>query len=98
MVHVMSEFRFAANEKNNTGNILNKINSTLIEKSIMGMFVTLFYLVIDTVNMKIYYSSAGHLPPLYYSSLDNKYEYMDKAQNPPLGINPQINYKYAEIL
>lgn len=97
MVRVMSEFRSIAKTEENLGDILGRINNILINRSIMGMFVTLFYLVIDKINMKMKYTSAGHPPPLYYSITQNKTEYLDKAQNPPLGIMSGIEYKSSEI-
>lgn len=96
MVRVMSEFRFAAKAEEDPAVVLNKVNSILIDKSIMGMFVTLFYLVIDKTNSKIKYTSAGHLPALYYSKEINRIEHLDKAQNPPLGIMSGINFKSSE--
>lgn len=95
MVRVMSEFRLAAKKGEDPSSTLKKINNILVNKSIMGMFVTMFYLIIDKPNMKIRYASAGHLPALYYSR--HKLEYLDRAQNPPLGIKSNVEYKSSEI-
>lgn len=97
MVKLMSEFRAIANSEQDLGIILGRLNNSLANKSVLGMFATLFYLVIDKANKKISYASAGHLPPLYYSDADKKIEYLDKAQNPPLGIIQSINYKSCEM-
>lgn len=94
MVRVMSEFRLAAKAGEDPSTALNRVNNVLIDKSILGMFATMFYLVIDKPNMKIRYTSAGHLPALYYSK--DKLEHLDKAQNPPLGIKSNIRYKSSE--
>lgn len=94
MVRVISEFRPIAKTEEDLGNVLTKINKIFADNSIMGMFVTLFYLVIDKKNMKITYASAGHPPALYCM---DKINYLDKAQNPPLGIKPGLEYKYSSI-
>lgn len=94
MVRVMSEFRLAVKAGEDPSAVLNKVNNVLVDKSIMGMFVTMFYLIIDKPSMKIRYTSAGHLPALYYSM--DKLRYLDEAQNPPLGIKSNIEYKSSE--
>jgi sigma-B regulation protein RsbU (phosphoserine phosphatase) len=94
MVRIISEFRFSAKTESNLGNLLEKINDILLERSILGMFVTLFYLVIDKTNRTIEYISAGHPPPLFYSKESNDVTYLDKAQNPPLGIRKGLKYNH----
>jgi len=94
MVRIMSEFRSYAKTEKNLGNLLGKINDILLERPILGMFVTLFYMVIDKTNRTIEYISAGHLPPLLYSKENNNITHLDKAQNPPLGIIKGLKYKH----
>jgi len=97
MVRVKSLFRFEAKSENNIGNVLERINNILSHKPVLGMFVTLCYIIVDTRNMKITYASAGHPPPIYYSKEDDSFTYLDKAQNPPIGITPGFHFATEEI-
>lgn len=97
MVRVMEEFRSAIKIENNFSTALNIVNNALCDKAIMGMFVTLFYIVIDKTIMKAWYTSAGHPPAMYFSADNNRFELLDKAQNPPLGIMPGTKYRHAEM-
>jgi sigma-B regulation protein RsbU (phosphoserine phosphatase) len=96
MMRIMSEFRLAAKTETDPGSLLTNINTILSEKPIFGMFVTLFYIIIDKPNKKMKYTSAGHPPALYCTKDINKFMFLDKAQNPPLGIIQNIQYKTGE--
>lgn len=91
MVRVMTEFRSIVKYEEDIGKTFGRLNCFLTDNSVLGMFVTFFYLVIDKAAKKITYCSAGHLPAVYLTA--GKIEFLDKAQNPPLGIAPSIEYK-----
>ena len=46
--------------------VLAELNSRLLEVSGSELFVTVFYAVIDTVEHRVTFSSAGHNPPLLH--------------------------------
>lgn len=54
-------------------------------------FVTAFYGIFDPAGNKLTYTSAGHNPPRWKSSKEDKVKQLDRAQTFPLGIQPAID-------
>jgi sigma-B regulation protein RsbU (phosphoserine phosphatase) len=75
------------------GKLLTQINNILCERAKKGMFVTLVYLVLDTIKNRIQMANAGHLSPIY--SDDNGLRLLghDKKKGLPLGIIPDVEYE-----
>lgn len=48
--------------------LLNRLNQKLLPVLPLGMFVSAFYLVIDTEGRKLHFSNGGHPLPLYYDA------------------------------
>ncbi len=48
--------------------LLNRLNQKLLPVLPLGMFVSAFYLVIDTGGRKLHFSNGGHPLPLYYDA------------------------------
>ncbi|MHB0999033.1 MAG: SpoIIE family protein phosphatase [Armatimonadota bacterium] len=64
---------------------IEKCNSALYRYLPSGMFITLFYGILDCSANKLVYVDAGHDLPMRYSAADKKLEYLD-ATGPGLGI------------
>jgi serine phosphatase RsbU (regulator of sigma subunit) len=47
---------------------ISRANRLICEDSTSGMFVTLFYALLDPVNNQITYVNAGHNPPLFFQT------------------------------
>jgi sigma-B regulation protein RsbU (phosphoserine phosphatase) len=78
----MSVKEFMVNANKALGNCLAK-----------GKFMTLTYLHIDLEKNEVELLRAGHCPTLYYDSVQDKMEYIEKPDMPGLGIirNPGFN-------
>lgn len=86
---------FALNE-NSPAMVLKKSNNVIIEDSKNGMFVTLFYSLIDLKKKKIIISNGGHNRQIYYSKKENicKFLYL---KGRPLGVLEDSTYEEKEI-
>lgn len=79
-----------------TENSLKHANELICRDSRSGMFVTLFYAILDSINMKLKYVNAGHNPPfLLREGADNIISL--EATGIPLGVMESIDIKEREI-
>jgi len=62
------------------------MNTFVTEDMKKGMFVTMFYVVLDSVNRVVTYASAGHNPMILYRGSSNA-TYFLKPKGIPVGIN-----------
>jgi sigma-B regulation protein RsbU (phosphoserine phosphatase) len=97
MVRAISEYRFLAQRLAAPGELMTALNTTLAENSPFGMFVTLFYLVVDTQTRKIDYCSAGHHPLLRRSGKTGAVTPLDNAGGPPAGLALGVNYSQQSV-
>ncbi len=80
----------------NPGEMLKMANEILVDDSRVGMFVTLFYGIVDLETSTFMYSNAGHnLQYIYKFSQDELIPL--KSKGIPLGINRKENYETIEI-
>jgi len=63
MAVVRTLFRAAAPKASSPADCLNEVNKMLIGHDIPGMFVTVFYGVLDSKTWTLHFSNAGHVPP-----------------------------------
>ena len=70
------------------------LNSALVEQNVSGMFVTLFYGVLNTRTGEIQFSNAGHNPPYIISADGAQRQVADKC-GPMLGLFPRFAYRQA---
>jgi serine phosphatase RsbU (regulator of sigma subunit)/anti-sigma regulatory factor (Ser/Thr protein kinase) len=78
--------RLVANQNRSAKNVLVKVNNFVKEDMKKGMFVTAFYLVLDSLSRKINFACAGHDPLLIYRAKEDKV-YWVKPKGFPLGIS-----------
>ncbi|MGC8764692.1 MAG: SpoIIE family protein phosphatase [Brevinematia bacterium] len=76
--------------------MLKRANEILVDDSRVGMFVTLFYGIIDMEKSVLYYSNAGHNLQYIYRTSQNELIPL-KSKGIPLGINRKEIYDYSEI-
>ena len=75
------------------GALLTAVNDLLCERAKRGMFVTLIYLLLDTVENTMRVANAGHMSPVY-SDEDGTLVLRDNSvKGPPLGIMPGVAYE-----
>jgi len=75
---------------------LKEANSIIMDESDSGMFVTLFYAILDAKNNKLTFINAGHNPPLLIRREDNKIALL-KAKGIPLGVMEDMELESKEI-
>jgi len=78
--------RLEARGIKNASEVLNKLNSTLDGEFKKGMYITLFYIVLDSKRRVINYASAGHTPMiLYREETDQLFQLNPRGF--PIGLN-----------
>lgn len=75
---------------------LERANRWISRDSESGMFVTLFYGVLDTSTGKLRYSCAGHNPPLLYRPSEDSFQEL-KTPGIAMGVLEEITLGEAEI-
>lgn len=73
--------------------LLTQINKVLYERAKRGMFVTLVYMLLDTVENRIRVANAGHMFPVYSDEDGARLLGHDSKKGPPLGIIPDVEYE-----
>ena len=77
------------------GEVLSRVNETLVDRIPQNMFVTCFYGVLDPKRATFTYANAGHdLPYLRHGSGAEEL----RARGMPLGLMPEMSYEQKEIV
>lgn len=79
-----------------TQNAMKHANELICRDSTSGMFVTLFYAVLDSIRMKFKYVNAGHNPPFLLRKGANDIISLE-ATGIPLGVMENIDIREREI-
>jgi serine phosphatase RsbU (regulator of sigma subunit) len=78
------------------GEVLERVNETLVARIPANMFVTCFYAILEPKSGHLLYANAGHdLPYLRRRSGDAE---QLRARGMPLGLMPQMGYEEKEIV
>lgn len=86
MTMIRTALRLEARGNKNPGEVLAKVNDFVVDDMKKGMFVTMFYIILDSRNRRIHYASAGHNPMiLHRCSTDQTYYLNPKGF--PVGIS-----------
>ncbi len=64
---------------------LQEVNSIILEESDSGMFVTLFYAILDFKENTLTYVNAGHNPPILMKQGEHEFTLL-KAEGVPVGV------------
>lgn len=83
--------RASAHHGASPGACLSYMNQSLVERNASGMFVTLFYGILNTRTGVIEYSNAGHNPP-YAFSPDGQLRALNERCGPMLGVFEGFEY------
>ena len=86
MTMIRTSLRLEARGNPSPSRVLDQVNSFVTDDMKRGMFVTLFYLVLDSHKRLIQFASAGHDPLILYRAATRK-TYMLKPRGFPLGIS-----------
>ena len=88
---IRTALRLEARGNKNPADVLCRVNRFVTDDMKRGMFVTMFYLVLDSRNRIIHYASAGH-NPMILNRGNNKQTYFLNPSGFPVGIQlPDIS-------
>src|SRR5215208_1786182 len=77
------------------GEVLARVNKTLLARIPSNMFVTCFYAILDPKSATLSYANAGHdLPYLWHGGAAEEL----RARGMPLGLMPGMDYEEKEIV
>ena len=77
------------------GEVLSRVNETLVARIPANMFVTCFYAILEPESGRLNYANAGHdLPYLWHSGECEEL----RARGMPLGLMPGMHYEEMEIV
>ena len=83
---------YAMEFPNHPGHLLQVTNQRILTDIDAGLFVTLFYGVLDPSNGKLTYSNAGHPPPYIFTPEGNPNMSRLSRSGIPLGISGDANW------
>jgi len=66
MTMIRTSMRLEARGNKRASDVLNKVNRTAMGDIKKGMYVTMFYVILDSKKRTVNYSSAGHNPMILY--------------------------------
>jgi serine phosphatase RsbU (regulator of sigma subunit)/anti-sigma regulatory factor (Ser/Thr protein kinase) len=91
MTMIRTALRLEARGNKNPADVLSRVNRFVTDDMKRGMFVTMFYLILDSRNRIIHYASAGHNPMILYRG-STKQTYFLNPSGFPVGIQlPDIS-------
>src|SRR5215211_3976629 len=77
------------------GEVLSRVNDSLVTDIPPNMFVTCFYCILDPENGSLRYANAGHDLPYLHRNGDAEEL---RARGMPLGLTPAMNYEEKEMV
>ncbi len=86
MTMIRTALRMEARGNRSASDVMARMNTFVTEDMKKGMFVTMFYVVLDSVNRVVTYASAGHNPMILYRG-ESDATYFLKPKGIPVGID-----------
>jgi serine phosphatase RsbU (regulator of sigma subunit)/predicted ester cyclase len=84
----------ASDSSSSPGEVLERVNETLLTRIPLNMFVTCFYAILDPRSASLSYANAGHdLPYLWHGGCCEEL----RARGMPLGLMPGMSYEEGEV-
>jgi serine phosphatase RsbU (regulator of sigma subunit) len=91
----MLQLAAQASSSSSPGEVLSRVNETLLARIPSNTFVTCFYAILDPNSGCLVYANAGHDPP-YFQRSGNAEEL--RARGMPLGLMAAMGYEEKEIV
>jgi phosphoserine phosphatase RsbU/P len=95
MANLQASFRAFASEAVSPGILVSKLNEVISNNIASDKFVTFSYCIIDTMDDRLTYASAGHCPPILFHKSGEAVSL--KEGGTPLGIFPDRKYEDAGL-
>jgi anti-anti-sigma factor len=86
MTMIRTALRMEARGNKNASDVMSKMNDFVTDDMKKGMFVTMFYVILDSKNRIVSYASAGHNPMILYRH-ENKDIFFLNPKGFPVGIS-----------
>lgn len=86
MTMIRTALRMEARGNKNASDVMTKMNAFVTDDMKKGMFVTMFYVILDSKNRTISYASAGHNPMILYRG-EGREIYFLNPKGFPVGIS-----------
>jgi predicted ester cyclase len=84
-------------DSSSPGEVLERVNETLLARIPPNMFVTCFYCILDPKSATLSYANAGHDLPYVLRGSGGECEEL-RARGMPLGIMPGMSYEEKETI
>ncbi len=97
MTMIRTALRLEARGNLSSSDVLVKVNEFVSEDIKKGMFITMFYIVLDSRNRIVNFSSAGHNPVILYRSSQKKSYYLN-PEGFPVGISIDDENLFAKSI
>src|SRR5918995_3181509 len=94
MASARSMLRAVAQGSSSPGDVLGRVNNSLVTDIPPNMFVTCFYAILDPKSATLSYANAGHDLP--YLHRNGEAEEL-RARGMPLGLMPGMSYEEGEV-
>jgi serine phosphatase RsbU (regulator of sigma subunit) len=91
----MLQLAAQALDSSSPGEVLSRVNETLLARIPTNMFVTCFYAILDPQSGRLRYANAGHDLPYLHRGRGEAEEL--RARGMPLGLMPGMSYEEKEI-
>ncbi|MFQ5628124.1 MAG: SpoIIE family protein phosphatase [bacterium] len=85
MTMIRQALRTESRGVKNAAEVLSRLNDLVVGDMRKGMFVTIFYVIIDSKKRRLNFASAGHNPMILYRGSTNKTYYLN-PRGFPIGI------------
>jgi len=82
MTMIRTAIRLESRGNKNPADVLAKVNKFVADDMKRGMFVTMFYIILDSRNREIHFASAGHNPMILYRGASKQTYYMNPSGFP----------------
>lgn len=82
MTMIRTAIRLESRGNKNPADVLAKVNRFVSDDMRKGMFVTMFYIILDSRNRVLHYASAGHNPMILYRSSSKQTYYLNPSGFP----------------
>jgi serine phosphatase RsbU (regulator of sigma subunit) len=92
----MLQLAAQALDSSSPGEVLERVNETLVARIPANMFVTCFYCILDPKSAALSYANAGHDLP-YLRRRNGEAEEL-RARGMPLGLMPGMGYEQKEVV
>ncbi len=86
MTMIRTALRTEARGIKDAAEVLARVNDFVVDDMKKGMFVTLFYVIVDSRHRRLNFASAGHNPMILYRASTNKTYYLN-PRGFPIGIS-----------